>query len=82
MKKVVYGPRRKFRVTRKIRQEGRGDVLPLETAVERGLSLERQRVNERVRERRKGGRGEKMRGGKMALSDGLKNNWLAATREF
>lgn len=41
------------------------------------MSLERQRVNERRRKRR----GEKMRGG-VALSDGLKNNWLAATREF
>lgn len=35
-------------------------------------------MNER---RRRKGRGEKMRGG-VALSDGLKNNWLAATREF
>lgn len=58
-------------------------MLPLETAVEGGreggerVSLERQRVNERRRKRR----GEKMRGG-VALSDGLKNNWLAATREF
>lgn len=57
MKKVVYGPRRKFRVTRKIRQEGRGYVLPLETAVERGLSLERQRVNEREFERGEKGEG-------------------------
>lgn len=54
-------------------------MLPLETAVEGGreggerVSLERQRVRKR--------RGEKMRGG-VALSDGLKNNWLAATREF
>ena len=52
VKKVVYGPRRKFRVTRKIRQEerGRGDVLPLETAVERGLSLESERESSREEE--------------------------------